>query len=241
MTQVTLCRRRSARRQAERRLLKLVSDSAYMMPSAWHDETAMSAGRHDRDGDRGRPVMDKPIILAVETDQPVADALDRDLRKRFSADYDVLVERFPATALERLRTCQRARVEVALLIAGLWMAADSSALPPRDVSARGLRCGRCAQRLDKACRLWGRGGRDRHRAHSPVSRGRRPAGEGEHDPRRACYQAPHVLFLMSVAFVPVPSKILGGVRRPRRRGGILRHQSDDHRVVHRGAVVVRHE
>jgi thioredoxin reductase (NADPH) len=67
--------------------------------------------------------MAKPIILAVETEQPVADALERDLHKRFAADYAILIERTPATGLDRLRErqSQAAGAEVALLIAGLWM------------------------------------------------------------------------------------------------------------------------
>jgi thioredoxin reductase (NADPH) len=68
--------------------------------------------------------MAKPIILAVETEQLVADALERDLHKRFAADYAVLIERSPATGLDRLREHQgqRAGAEIALLIVGLWMA-----------------------------------------------------------------------------------------------------------------------
>jgi thioredoxin reductase (NADPH) len=67
--------------------------------------------------------MAKPIILAVETDQQVADALERDLPKRYGADYATLVERSPATGLDRLRANRRQQeaAEVALLIAGLWM------------------------------------------------------------------------------------------------------------------------
>jgi thioredoxin reductase (NADPH) len=80
--------------------------------------------------------MAKPIILAVETDQPVADALARDLPRRFGADYTVIVERSPVTGLGRLRAIERqgaegvgaegvgaegAGAEVALLIAGLRM------------------------------------------------------------------------------------------------------------------------
>jgi thioredoxin reductase (NADPH) len=67
--------------------------------------------------------MAKPIILAVETDQPVADALRRDLPKRLAADYDVIIARSPATSLDRLRKDQRegSGAAVALLIAGLRM------------------------------------------------------------------------------------------------------------------------
>jgi thioredoxin reductase (NADPH) len=65
--------------------------------------------------------MAKPIILAVETEQAIADALERDLRKRYSADYDVTVERTATTGLDRLREWQNHGQEVALLLAGLWM------------------------------------------------------------------------------------------------------------------------
>ncbi|HEV8192864.1 MAG TPA: RNA-guided endonuclease TnpB family protein [Ktedonobacterales bacterium] len=73
----------------------------------------------------GSSTMGKPIILAAETDQAVADALERDLQRRYGADYETLVERSPATGLERLRANQNqgqgGGAEVALLIAGLWM------------------------------------------------------------------------------------------------------------------------
>jgi thioredoxin reductase (NADPH) len=65
--------------------------------------------------------MAKPIILAVETDQSVADALERDLHRRYSADYDIVVERSPTTGLDRLRERQSQGDEAALLLAGLWM------------------------------------------------------------------------------------------------------------------------
>ena len=66
--------------------------------------------------------MLKPIILAVETDQSVAEALERDLPRRYSADYDIVVERSPTTGLDRLRERYSQGGEVALLLAGLWMA-----------------------------------------------------------------------------------------------------------------------
>jgi thioredoxin reductase (NADPH) len=65
--------------------------------------------------------MAKPIILAVETDQSVADALERDLRKRYSADYDIVVERSPAAGLDQLHERHGHGGDVALLVAGLWM------------------------------------------------------------------------------------------------------------------------
>jgi thioredoxin reductase (NADPH) len=69
--------------------------------------------------------MAKPIILAVETDQSVAVALERDLLRRYSADYSIVVERSPATGLDRLRERHSQGGEVALLLAGLWMAGTS--------------------------------------------------------------------------------------------------------------------
>jgi thioredoxin reductase (NADPH) len=66
--------------------------------------------------------MAKPMILAVETEQSVAEALERDLPRRYSADYGIVVERSPTTALDRLRERYSQGDEVALLLAGLWMA-----------------------------------------------------------------------------------------------------------------------
>jgi thioredoxin reductase (NADPH) len=66
--------------------------------------------------------MAKPIILAVETDLWVAEALEHDLPRRYSADYDLVVERSPTTGLHRLRERYSQGGEVALLLAGLWMA-----------------------------------------------------------------------------------------------------------------------
>jgi hypothetical protein len=62
--------------------------------------------------------MAKPFILAVETDPSVAEALERDLPRRYSADYDIVVERIPTTGLERLRERCSQGDEVALLLAG---------------------------------------------------------------------------------------------------------------------------
>ena len=65
--------------------------------------------------------MSQPIILAVDDDHAVARALARDLEKRFSADYDIIVEPSPSTALDRLRQLRDEGTAVALVIAGLWM------------------------------------------------------------------------------------------------------------------------
>ena len=66
--------------------------------------------------------MTKPIILAVDTEQKVGDALERDLPKRYGSDYTILVERSPTAALEHVRHIQGTNAEVALLITSLWMA-----------------------------------------------------------------------------------------------------------------------
>jgi len=66
--------------------------------------------------------MAKPIILAVDTEQRVGDALERDLPKRYGSDYTIVVERSPTTALRHLQRLQGTDAEVALLISSLWMA-----------------------------------------------------------------------------------------------------------------------
>src|SRR5215831_18608186 len=65
--------------------------------------------------------MAKPIILAVDSETKVSDALERDLPKRYGSDYTILVERSPTAGLEHLRGLKGKGAEVALLITGLWM------------------------------------------------------------------------------------------------------------------------
>ena len=70
--------------------------------------------------------MAKPLILCIETDRLIADMLARDVSTRYGGDYHVVIERSPASGLERLRELQRQadgdRARVALLIASLRMA-----------------------------------------------------------------------------------------------------------------------
>lgn len=66
--------------------------------------------------------MPKPFIFAVDTEQQIAGALERDLPKRYGADYEVVIERSPLAALERLRALRQTDAEVALLVVGIWMA-----------------------------------------------------------------------------------------------------------------------
>jgi thioredoxin reductase (NADPH) len=67
-------------------------------------------------------MMTKPIILAVDTEKKVSDALERDLPRRYGSDYTILIERSPTAALQHLRRLQGTGAEVALLITSLWMA-----------------------------------------------------------------------------------------------------------------------
>ena len=87
--------------------------------------------------------MAKPIILAVDTEQRVGDALERDLPKRYGSDYDILVERSPTAALQHLRRLQGTDAEVALLITSLWMAEMAGI----DFLVQAHRCAPDAKRL----------------------------------------------------------------------------------------------
>jgi thioredoxin reductase (NADPH) len=60
-------------------------------------------------------------ILAVDDDPAAFAALERDLSRRFSADYELFIERSPAAALRQLRDLRDRDVDVALVIAGLHL------------------------------------------------------------------------------------------------------------------------
>lgn len=66
-----------------------------------------------------------PVILAVDDDLDAVTALQRDLTRRFTADYHLVVERTPEVALQTLRSLRNERADVALVIAGYRMAAMS--------------------------------------------------------------------------------------------------------------------
>ena len=87
--------------------------------------------------------MSKPIILAVDTEQRVCDALMRDLPKRYGSDYTIHVERSPTAALQHLSRLQGTDAEVALLITSLWMAEMSGI----DFLTQAHRCAPDAKRL----------------------------------------------------------------------------------------------
>jgi thioredoxin reductase (NADPH) len=63
--------------------------------------------------------MAKPLIVAVDDDPSSAGLLEGELRKRYSADYDVVCERSAAAALQALE--RAAGATVALIVAALPM------------------------------------------------------------------------------------------------------------------------
>lgn len=60
--------------------------------------------------------MGKPILLAVDDDAAALHVLERLLRNRYSANYEVVCERSPSRALELLRDWQVACEQVAVLL-----------------------------------------------------------------------------------------------------------------------------
>jgi thioredoxin reductase (NADPH) len=65
--------------------------------------------------------MGKPALLVVDDDTDVLQVMERDLRRRFGADYRVIATDSPVAALERLQQTRRRGGEVALLITDQWM------------------------------------------------------------------------------------------------------------------------
>src|ERR1700737_3703829 len=61
--------------------------------------------------------MALPIILAIDDELDALRDLERDLGKRYSADYQVLAIESPERGLELLTAAQRDRTEVAVVIA----------------------------------------------------------------------------------------------------------------------------
>src|SRR5262249_29317715 len=65
--------------------------------------------------------MADPILLLVEDDPETLASLASALERRFGADYRVLTERSPASALARLEHACEHGEDVALVVAHLWM------------------------------------------------------------------------------------------------------------------------
>ncbi len=68
-----------------------------------------------------RSLMVKPMLVAVHGDREVLATLERDLHRRFGADYDVMTAA-PGAVLADLERLREAGAQVALLLADQWLA-----------------------------------------------------------------------------------------------------------------------
>lgn len=73
----------------------------------------------------GEHGMTKPILMAVDDHSQDLVTIQRELLKRYGADYDVLADDSSATALQRLEEMRAAGAQVAILLATLDMSAMS--------------------------------------------------------------------------------------------------------------------
>jgi thioredoxin reductase (NADPH) len=64
--------------------------------------------------------MGKPALFIVDGDTNVRQAMERDLRRRFGADYRVIAAESPTAALKRVEQMSRRGIEVALLMTDQW-------------------------------------------------------------------------------------------------------------------------
>ena len=69
--------------------------------------------------------MDTPILLVVDEDPAVLEALSGDLGRRFSADYRILAEPSPASALTVLERLAASSRQVAMVVAGQQLTGTS--------------------------------------------------------------------------------------------------------------------
>jgi thioredoxin reductase (NADPH) len=93
--------------------------------------------------------MTQPVVLAVDDDGDVLAALEQALRKRYGADYQILVERSPEAGLQTLERLRRQEVAVAVLIADQWM----PQMTGLDLLARARQLHPTARRL-LLCGIW---------------------------------------------------------------------------------------
>ena len=61
--------------------------------------------------------MAKPVILTVDDEPQVLNAIERDLRQRFSSEYRVLKSESGKQALQTVRDLKKRHTPVALLLA----------------------------------------------------------------------------------------------------------------------------
>jgi thioredoxin reductase (NADPH) len=66
-------------------------------------------------------VDDRPVIVAVDNEDPSRERLERTLSGRYGRDYQVLAEASTSNAFELLRSMRDAEAPVALIIADQWM------------------------------------------------------------------------------------------------------------------------
>jgi thioredoxin reductase (NADPH) len=65
--------------------------------------------------------MTQPVMLAVDDDGDVLAALEQALRRRYGSDYQILVERSAAAALQTLERLRDQTAPVAVILADQWM------------------------------------------------------------------------------------------------------------------------
>jgi thioredoxin reductase (NADPH) len=66
--------------------------------------------------------MARPALVLVHGDRDMLAALERDLGRRFGADYQIIAAASPAAALDTLGRLRQAGEQVALLLADQWLA-----------------------------------------------------------------------------------------------------------------------
>lgn len=64
--------------------------------------------------------MGTPALLIVDDDHAVLEALERDLKRRFGADYEVIAAGSPAVALDQIASIKDRGGEVALILTAQW-------------------------------------------------------------------------------------------------------------------------
>jgi thioredoxin reductase (NADPH) len=87
--------------------------------------------------------MAEPILFVVEDDPGTIASLATALERRFGADYRILTDRSPSSALTRLEKARDGGEEVALVVADLWMPEMTGIellARARDLFPRAARC-----------------------------------------------------------------------------------------------------
>ena len=69
-----------------------------------------------------KALMPDPVLLAVDDDPAALSAVGAELRDRYSRDYTVVCEESPQAALRTLEGLAEERAELALVLAGQWLA-----------------------------------------------------------------------------------------------------------------------